>query len=70
MNKDNSHYDFLLKDEQKKLRMKESVYDKKWKTVKVVRETKLYYFMENGEQVYKSSGWQKVWRYPHWYANL
>lgn len=30
---------------------------KKYKIIKVLRETKLYYFMENGEQVYKSSGY-------------
>ena len=28
----------------------------------------LYYFMENGEQVYKSNHWQKCSRYPHYYS--
>ncbi len=57
-----------LKDGQTELKMKESSFDDKWKTVKVIRETKLYYFMENGEQVYKSNHWQKCSRYPHYYS--
>ena len=56
-----------LKDGQTELRMQESIFDKHWKTVKFVRESKLYYWMENGEQVYKSNGWQKCDRYPHIY---
>lgn len=35
--------------------------------VKVIRETKIYYFMENGDQVYKSTAEQKCDRYPHIY---
>lgn len=62
----NNHH-LWLKDGQTELDMKESVFDKKWKKVKVVRETKIYYFMENGDQVYKSSGWQKCHKYPHLY---
>ena len=56
-----------LKDGQTELEMKESYTDKKWKKVKVIRETKIYYFMENGDQVYKSNGEQKCDRYPHIY---
>lgn len=57
-----------LKDGQIELKMKEFVFDKCWKTVKVIRESKLYYWMENGDQVYKSSGWQKCRKYPHKYT--
>jgi hypothetical protein len=61
--------EWVLEDNQTELRMKEDVFDEEWKEVKVIRETKIYYFMENGDQVYKSSGWQKCRKYPHLYAN-
>lgn len=56
-----------LKDGQTELDMKESHFDKTWKKIKVVKESKLYYWMENGEQVYKSNGYQKCKKYPHIY---
>ena len=57
-----------FKDGQTELQMIDIVhFNKHWKTVKVVRESKLYYWMENGDQVYKSNGWQKCDRYPHKY---
>lgn len=61
------HSCFILSNNQKQLKMYESHFNKNCKIIKVVKETKLYYFMENGEQVYKSSGYQKCRRYPHIY---
>lgn len=51
--------DSWIKDGLIELEMSDSYFNKKRKKVKVIRETELYYFMKNGDQVYKRSGLQK-----------
>ena len=58
---------WILSDGQKKLKMYENILSKTFELVEVIRETTLFYFMKNGDKVYKSSGHQKVYKYPHIY---